>query len=104
MTAPADDIEDADPGSARDRTTFAWTRTALSFAALGGLLLKTQLYVGLIVLALSVVIWELRRLAPQTAPGRTGDRRLLLMTVAICVVSLTVLVTSLLGNTRGLHL
>ena len=33
MTTSPPDYEDADPGLARVRTSLAWTRTALSFAA-----------------------------------------------------------------------
>ena len=35
MTTSPSDREDADPGLARIRTSLAWTRTALSFAAVG---------------------------------------------------------------------
>lgn len=30
---PADDVGEIDPGLARERTSLAWTRTAISFAA-----------------------------------------------------------------------
>ena len=36
----------ADPGLARARTSLAWTRTALSFAAVGGVVLKRDLIPG----------------------------------------------------------
>ena len=39
-----------DPGLARARTRLAWTRTALSFAAIGALILKRDLAGGLVVL------------------------------------------------------
>jgi uncharacterized membrane protein YidH (DUF202 family) len=43
---PADDIEDADPGLARARTALSWTRTAISFAAVGAVILKSP-YAGI---------------------------------------------------------
>jgi len=69
MTDGQNDHEDADPGLARERTSLAWTRTALSFAAVGGVLLKKDVVAGLIVLATAPVIWELGRLAHHR-PGR----------------------------------
>ena len=49
MMAGHDDDEDGDPGLARARTSMAWTRTALSFAAVGGVLLKKDVIAGLII-------------------------------------------------------
>ena len=40
MTTIPPDYEDADPGLARVRTSLAWTRTALSFAAVGAVALR----------------------------------------------------------------
>ena len=120
---PADDIEETAPGLAGERTELAWTRTAISFAAIGGVILKNQPVAGLPVLALSVLIWRLGRLARASeAPGTPGtpeepgtprrsaaararSRRLLLIAVAVTFVSLIVLVIALLGPaTRGLRL
>jgi uncharacterized membrane protein YidH (DUF202 family) len=80
-----DDDEDGDPGMARARTSLAWTRTALSFAALGGVVLKKDLVPGLIILAAAPVVWQLGRLAHHL-PGR-----LKLVTVTIVVVALVAL-------------
>jgi uncharacterized membrane protein YidH (DUF202 family) len=80
-----DDDEDGDPGLARARTSLAWTRTALSFAALGGVVLKKDLVPGLIILAAAPVVWQLGRLAHHL-PGR-----LKLVTVTIVVVALVAL-------------
>jgi len=58
MSLPSgtDDIEDVDPGLAAARTELAWTRTAISFAAVGGALLRNHPVVGIPVLALSLLI------------------------------------------------
>jgi uncharacterized membrane protein YidH (DUF202 family) len=83
ISQPGD--EDGDPGLARARTSLAWTRTALSFAALGGVVLKKDLVPGLIILAAAPVVWQLGRLAHHL-PGR-----LKLVTVTIVVVALVAL-------------
>jgi uncharacterized membrane protein YidH (DUF202 family) len=95
---PADDIEDADPGLARERTELAWTRTAVAFAALGAAILKYHPVVGLPVLIVSAVVWWLGRLPGAADAGGTHDRRLLLITVTINGISLVALVLSFLGQ------
>jgi uncharacterized membrane protein YidH (DUF202 family) len=88
MTASPPDREDGDPGLARARTSLAWTRTALSFAAVGGVTLKTDVIAGLLIMAAAPVIWRLGRLAHHL-PGR-----LRLVTVAIVAVSVVALVVA----------
>jgi uncharacterized membrane protein YidH (DUF202 family) len=83
------DPETPDPGLARERTTLAWTRTAISFAAVGGVVLKKEVVPGLILLAVAPVIWEVGRLAYHR-PGK-----LKLVTVTIVAVALVALVVAL---------
>ena len=101
MTEPADDIEDTDPGLARARTELAWTRTAISFAALGGVILRSNPYAGVPILAVSAVIWQLGRLARAPGAGHARPRHLFLVTVAVTGVSLAALVISFLGSPPG---
>jgi uncharacterized membrane protein YidH (DUF202 family) len=79
-----------DSGLARERTSLAWTRTALSFAAVGGVVLKREIIPGLILLAVAPAIWVLGRLA-YTRPGK-----LKLVTATIVAVALVALVVALL--------
>jgi uncharacterized membrane protein YidH (DUF202 family) len=79
-----------DPGLARERTTLAWTRTALSFAAVGGVVLKREVIPGLILLAVAPAIYLLGRLA-YTRPEK---HKLVTATiVAVALVALAVAVT-----------
>ena len=98
---PADDMEYADPGLARERTELAWTRTAVSFAALGAAILKYRPLIGLPVLVLSAVVWRLGRLPVPARAGRTRDRRPLLITMTTVGVSLVALALSFLGPGIG---
>ncbi len=102
MTVP-DDIEDVDPGLARERTELAWHRTAISFAALGGALLKIRPVAGIPVLIISAAIWELGRPARPHGTGYVRGRRLLLITAAITVISVAALVISFLGQSAGIR-
>jgi uncharacterized membrane protein YidH (DUF202 family) len=88
MTA-SHDHEDADPGLARVRTSLAWTRTALSFVAVGGVTLRKDVVAGLLIMATAPVIWRLGRLAHHR-PGR-----LRMVTAAIVAVSLVALAVAL---------
>ena len=102
---PADDLEDADPGLARERTVLAWTRTAIAFAAVGGALLKTTPLAGLLVLAMSALVWGLGRVSGH--PARPGSRRWprhLLITLTVTLVSLIALATVLLAGSSPLRL
>jgi uncharacterized membrane protein YidH (DUF202 family) len=89
MTTSPPDHEDADPGLARVRTSLAWTRTALSFAAVGAVALRKDVIAGLIIMATAPVIWRLGRLAYH----RPSRLRLVTATiVAVALVALAVTV------------
>jgi len=99
---PAEDMEDLDPGLAGERTELAWTRTAISFAALGGAILKITPAVGVLVLTASALVWKIGRLARRSARRRADDRRrLLLITVAVTVVSVAALAVTLLSGGKS---
>lgn len=87
MAVPGENY-DIDPGMARERTSLAWTRTAISFAAVGGVVLKRELIPGLILLCVAPAIWELGRLAYQRPV------KLRMVTATIVAVSAIALVLS----------
>jgi uncharacterized membrane protein YidH (DUF202 family) len=86
-----DDPEDRDPGLARERTSLAWTRTAISFAALGGAVLKVSVSSGLVILAMAALVWQLGRMQ------RPGSQRLWLITVSVVLVAMISLAVALAG-------
>ena len=77
-----------DSGLARERISLAWTRTALSFGAVGGVVLKREVVAGLILLALAPVIYVLGRLA-YSRPGK-----LKVVTGTIVAVALVALIVA----------
>jgi uncharacterized membrane protein YidH (DUF202 family) len=90
MTTPGGP-PDIDPGLARERTQLAWTRTAISFAAVAGVVLKKEVIPGLILLCIAPAIWAVGRRA-----YRRQDR-LKVVTgtiVAVSVVALVVVYTA----------
>jgi uncharacterized membrane protein YidH (DUF202 family) len=99
---PGDDPEESDTGLARERTSLAWTRTAISFGAVGGAVLKANVVTGLVILALAPVIWQLGR-PPRGGAAGTGTAgvtatRLFLITVAIIAVALICLAVAIFGQ------
>jgi uncharacterized membrane protein YidH (DUF202 family) len=99
VTAP--EPEEIDPGLARERTSLSWTRTAISFAALGGVVLKANVITGLIILALAPLVWHIGRLSRGGSPARrlpaVGGRRIRLITALIVSVSVLCLIIAVLG-------
>ena len=90
MTPSPPGRDDADPGLARIRTSLAWTRTALSFAAVGAVALKKDVIAGLLIIATAPAIWRLGRIS-HDLPGR-----LRLVTVTIVAVSVVALFVALI--------
>jgi uncharacterized membrane protein YidH (DUF202 family) len=102
----ADPDAEPDPGLARARTNLAWLRTAIAFAAIGGVILKRDVPAGLVVLLLAGVVWATGRLA-ESPGGRilSRPRRLLLIALAVAAVAVLALAVSLLGpESAGLRL
>jgi len=95
---PADDIEDADPVLARERTELAWTRSAISFFALGVAILKLRPLVGIPLLAFSAVVWLIGRASTLRDNTATASRRIFLVAVAVAVLALASLVLALVGG------
>ena len=83
-----------DPGLAQERTTLAWIRTALSFAAVGGVVLKRDVAPCLILLIVAPAIYLLGRLA------YSRPEKLKLVTATIVAVALVALVVSFTTGTR----
>jgi uncharacterized membrane protein YidH (DUF202 family) len=99
---PGDDPEEGTPGLARERTTLAWARTALSFAALGGVMLKVNVVTGLIILAVAPVVWQLGRVTRGGESGsglpEVGATRLFVIAVTIVAVALLCLIVAVFGK------
>jgi uncharacterized membrane protein YidH (DUF202 family) len=106
----ADPDAEPDPGLARARTGLAWLRTAIAFAAIGGVILKRDVPAGLVVLVLGGVVWATGQLATGRLAGSaarilTRPRRLLFISLAVAAIAVLALVVSLLGRpSSGLRL
>jgi uncharacterized membrane protein YidH (DUF202 family) len=105
---PADDVENRDPGLARERTDLAWTRTAISFSALGAVMLRTSPVAGALILAGAAAVWILGRLSALATRSaryrRLGHPRiLLLITTATTLMSAVTLALALLAPGSGHH-
>jgi uncharacterized membrane protein YidH (DUF202 family) len=99
---PPDDPEELDPGLAADRTRLAWVRTAIAFGAVGAAMLRWDPVAGVIVLAITPLLWALGRVVGRhPAPPGSPSRRLLLVTAAVTAVAVLAVVTALLGHGPG---
>jgi uncharacterized membrane protein YidH (DUF202 family) len=102
----SDGSEEGMPGLAQERTSLAWTRTAIAFAALGGVVLKTNVITGLIIVAIAPVIWQLGRVTrggPVASDGLpampvAGATRLFIIAVTIAAVALLCLIVAIFGK------
>jgi uncharacterized membrane protein YidH (DUF202 family) len=98
VTLP-EDLADLDPGLAAERTTLAWARTAIAFAAVGGAMLRKEPVAGLVVLAMTPLIWALGRfVGHRAARPEQLARRLLLVTVIVVMVSALGVAVAFLGH------
>ncbi|GAA1827594.1 DUF202 domain-containing protein [Actinomadura chokoriensis] len=95
-----EDVEDLDPGLARERTELAWFRTAISFAAVGAAMLKTAPVVGALILGISGLVYLLGRVSRPAgrAPKHARRHALLLVTGAVTLVSAVALATVFLAS------
>jgi uncharacterized membrane protein YidH (DUF202 family) len=107
-SGPPDDIEDRDPGLARERTDLAWTRTAISFAALGAAMLRTNAATGVLVMLTGAAVWGLGQLSGRPTSGRPTSRRRLdqrrtvrLITTATTLVAAVALAVTLVAPGDG---
>ena len=93
-----EDPEDVSPGSAAERTKLAWARTAIAFGAVGLAMLRKEPVAGLLVLAVTPLIWALGRYVSNTVHPETRSRRLLLVTVAVTGVAVLAAVAAFIGH------
>ncbi len=84
---------DPDPGLARERTALAWTRTALSFGAVGGVIVKAHVIAGLAIMAIAPVVWQIGRMT-RDSPPPARMRLITLIVVGVAVAALAVVLFS----------
>jgi uncharacterized membrane protein YidH (DUF202 family) len=85
-----------DPGLARERTSLAWTRSAIAFAAIGAAITKTRPLVGAPLLLFSAVIWLVGRSRRSSDLAGLAPRRVLTVAISVTVVAIAALIIALL--------
>ena len=78
-----------------NRTKLAWTRTAIAFAAIGGVMLRLSPIAGLVVLVLSLPIWAVAHRSRDTDLSPRGLR---LVTTTVVIVAIAALVVAIFGR------
>lgn len=90
-----EELEDLDPGLARERTQLAWRRTAISFAAITAAVLKADPVAGLPLAVMTVGVWTVAQRQAARRPGRgTGSGA---RTRAVRLIALTTGLTALIA-------
>jgi uncharacterized membrane protein YidH (DUF202 family) len=92
---PPPDSRPPDPGLARERTSLAWTRSAIAFAAIGAAITKTRPLVGAPLLVFSAVIWVIGRSRRTPDLAGLAPRRVLTVAVSVTVVAVAALIIAL---------
>lgn len=95
MPTPNQQPRVIDPAS---RTSLAWTRTAVAFAAIGGAMFKLSPVAGVVVLALSLPIWAVNHRRGGSVDGPYSPRRLRLVTGTVVIVALAALTVAIFGH------
>ena len=97
----ASETEEGDAGLALERTSLSWTRTAISFAALGGVVLRQNVITGLLILAVVPLVWRLGRPprsgSPPSGLPTVGAARIRVITASVVGVALLSLLIAVLG-------
>lgn len=94
-----------DPGLARERTSLAWTRSAIAFAAIGAGITKTRPLVGAPLLVFSAVIYVIGRSRRTPDLAGLAPRRVLTVAISVTVVAVAALIIALIEQKApGLHL
>ncbi|MER6129512.1 DUF202 domain-containing protein [Streptomyces sp. NPDC001795] len=88
----AEDLEDLDPGLARERTWLAWRRTAISLTAVSAAVLKISPIEGAPLLVMSLGVWAAGRGHVATG-SRLSDAHA--RRQAVRLTALTVVLTAL---------
>lgn len=92
MPAPRPQPAVIDPAN---RTKLAWTRTAIAFAAIGGVMLRLSPVAGVVVLVLSLPIWAVAHRSRDTDLSPRGLR---LVTTTVVIVAVAAFVVAIFGR------